>query len=145
MSTILPAITLYQPYASLFLLPAKPWETRPRPCPEKHLGEWVAIHAAASFAPKDWMSETLNEVCVAEFGEEYEAALPRASVIGRVRLGDCVRTEIAARSLKASELATGDFTPGRWAWGKTDVVVFRTPIPAKGNRGWWRFDVGHAA
>lgn len=44
---MIPAITIHQPWATLIAIGAKRWETRSRPAPAKHIGQRIAIHAAA--------------------------------------------------------------------------------------------------
>ena len=40
--------------------------------------------------------------------------------------------------------AYGDYSPGRWAWHLTDVQCLPTPVPARGQQGFWPWDGGTA-
>jgi len=54
----IPAVTLWQPWASLIASGAKPFETRAFPIPARLLGKRVAIHAAARACFTDLDAET---------------------------------------------------------------------------------------
>ena len=135
----LPAITLWQPYASLIFV-AKPWETRKGKLPAKHIGQPIVIHAAAAYAPKWALSDELHELCMDVWGCSYNFTVPRGSVLGVAKFGPCRPTEDVAPELDADALAAGDFSPGRRAWPVLSAIELKRPIPAKGSQGWWRFD-----
>lgn len=137
----LPALTLWQPYASLPFFGHKPWETRTRPYPKGYEGQRIVIHAAAAFAPRGTVGDRLNYLCLRVFGEGYQQTLPRGKALGTIRLTGCYRAEEVRSVLNADEIAAGDFSDGRWAWRWTDPVLFDAPVPCKGWQGWGRFDI----
>jgi hypothetical protein len=68
--------------------------------------------------------------------------LPLGYILATGNLVDCKRIDEAyietmVETLKGSELALGDYTPGRYAWIFEDVTPFSTPIPAIGSQGFW--------
>lgn len=142
---ILPALTLWQPYADLPFEDAKPWETRTKPYPAKYHGKLMVIIAAKAYAPSRAVSDALHDLCMDVYGSGYNTALVRSAALGTVRLTDCRRTEDVAPTLSADELAAGDFSPGRWAWRWEEATRFAQPIPAKGSQGWQFFTLGSAA
>ena len=45
-----------------------------------------------------------------------------------------------------TEILFGDWTPGRYAWELSNVVMLPDPIPAKGKQGLWNWDeIGFAS
>jgi activating signal cointegrator 1 len=125
------AITLYQPYASaLFLrLPdgqrLKAIETRS--WATKHRGT-LAIHAAKTF-PKWAKDFAMAERTLGRIPER----LSFGCIIGIV-------TILAMRRVDRCELVPieklyGDYSPGRWGWLTCDPILFKDPIPWKGQQG----------
>lgn len=138
--TILAAITLWQPYAQLPFVGAKPWETRTRPYPKDYEGKRIVIHAAAAFAPKGVVGERLDAVCRSRFGFDYKHRLTRGAVLGTVLMGECLPVEEVSPHLTDDEIAAGDFSSGRWAWRWTEAELFPRPVVCRGWQGWGRFD-----
>lgn len=136
---IIPALTLWQPWACLIEVGAKPYETRAFPIPRRLLGRRVAIHAAARACFVDLDQDTLDAIGDA-FGRcSWNHWLPR---------GVIVATAILAESIPADKVEPdlfGDYTHGRWAWRLEDVRSVDPHIPAKGRQqiGWdWRVPEG---
>jgi hypothetical protein len=141
----LPAISMWQPYASLMFVWdrergefAKAFETRSHKLPDRLINEWVIIHATAKFAPEESITSALNDLCYDMFGCGYNYSLPRGAAIGRVRFGVPVPTGELAAFQPETEIAAGDWTPGRWAWPVMEAELFAMPVPMKGAQGWWR-------
>ncbi len=157
------ALTLWQPYASLIAIGAKPFETRSYPPPAKLIGQRIAIHAAVKPIQAVWrmLPRAVREaialafaragitdpleflphgavVCTAVLAGAYECDGPlpdRASVaVRRWTSGSEPRRSIAIDPFG------GDYSPGRWAWLLTDVEPLPQPLPAKGKQGWWEWD-----
>lgn len=59
LGTMLPAITLWQPWATLIAAGAKPFEFRSWPAPRRLWGKRVAIHAGARPVRRDELQELL--------------------------------------------------------------------------------------
>jgi hypothetical protein len=136
----IPALTLWQPWASLIAIGAKPYETRSRPPPHRLVGRRIAIHAAARKPRRsDLDSETHRAMCEA-FGSVHRfPTLP---------LGVIVCTAILAEALPVEHVPhdrLGDYSTGRWAWRLEDVRRVDPHVPAKGLQLWgwpWRVPEG---
>ena len=128
----MPALTLWQPWACLVEIGAKPFETRAFPIPRRLIGKRVAIHAAARPCFVDFDQETIDAITDA-FGRcAWNHWLPRGVVVA---------TAILAESIPAGRVPVdpfGDYSPGRWAWRLEDVQSVDPHIPAKGRQqiGW---------
>ena len=61
------------------------------------------------------------------------------AVVGTVEIVDCVPVEKIMDKLTPLEMALGDYSPGRFAWVLENPVMFDTPIPARGQQGWWEW------
>lgn len=158
------AITLWQPYASLIAVGAKPHETRS--WATNYRGP-IAIHASMKTAHElDRM--TSEAICMA-FGWPYEpystdtsAAsrikdLPHGAVIATAMLTECWQvakhtpTAIVLRQsngvgedkipIDAPYLMFGDYDVGRYIWGLADIRALSVPIPTKGKQGIWNWEV----
>jgi activating signal cointegrator 1 len=101
-------MTLWQPWASLIAIGAKPYETRSRPPPTRLIGRRIAIHAAAKrIRVKDFDAETFDAISRA-FGDPCW--------MDTVPLGSVVCTAILAEALPAESIPHspfGDYRPGR--------------------------------
>lgn len=156
------AISLWQPHASLVAFGEKPFETRH--WQTKHRG-LLAIHAAKHedhFNSNEQFTEAFSEVSEKhDWGEWYwpQSEIPNLHFASQVQRGlgavlcvcdllTCVPTEhitgtdkFPARfSRTERHLVFGDFTPGRWAWVLQNVRRFKTPIPATGHQGLWKWE-----
>ena len=86
------AITLWQPFASLWLSPAKVHETRHWPL--KYRG-WLAVHAAKTF--EDSLSLEVSDILARIYGPRWPITLPRGAILGAVKVMACYRTEDVVR------------------------------------------------
>lgn len=146
MGKVMKAITLHQPWASLFAAGLKEYETRS--WPTKHRG-LIAIHAG-----KKWdKSQTDLWVTLRSRFPEIRDAIPDANVpLGAVvcvcRLVDVFKTDFLVDQeafnegmIDDLELAVGNWGEGRYAWQLEVVKVPDYPIPAKGEQGIWNWEV----
>jgi hypothetical protein len=133
------ALSVVQPYASLLVLGAKRFETRP--WHTAYRGP-LAIHAGARFPP------AARALCLRE---PFRTALRRAGlpdcerlplgvVLGTVFLLDCVRVEDLP-DVPEAERALGDFRPGRWAWRVSEPAPWPAPVAARGRLGVFQLPV----
>jgi hypothetical protein len=130
---VLPAITLWQPWASLIALGLKPYETRDWRPPHHLLGQRVAIHAAKRKSVADEISPEIEQAMMTATGTvRWFELLPYGAVVCTAFL----ESAHPASTVPADPF--GDYTPGRWAWHLVDVRPLRPPVPAKGDRryGW---------
>jgi hypothetical protein len=130
---IIPAVTLWQPYACLIEIGAKPYETRSFQPPRRLMGKRIAIHAAArKIRHSDFDDETADAI-----GDAFGHCLWFDSL----PLGVVVCTAILAEAVPAPRVQYdhfGDYRAGRWAWRLDDVRPVKPHVPAKGQQmiGW---------
>ena len=144
------AISLWQPWASLIMLGAKRVETRSWRPPEALIGARVMIHAAKHLDPVAFMEPFASVL------GHHPSSAPRGALLGSVLLEGAWRIDHAADAelvaheyhrldggggrpvfdVEAAkyELAFGDYTVGRWAWGLADVRRLREPISYRGGQ-----------
>jgi activating signal cointegrator 1 len=132
------AISLWQPWASLWLTAAKVHETRH--WPTLYRG-WLVVHAAKRAIDGDTGDSGLEGICCRFFGPDWRATLPRGALLGTVDIVDCVRTEKILRKyretddLLCDDLVCGDFSEGRYGWRRGRFRVFDAPVPYRGQQG----------
>lgn len=130
-------ISMWQPWGSLWLSPAKMHETRHWPI--KHRG-WLGVHAAKKFV-RD-VDAHLEDILDAEFGHHWGLDLPTGALIGVVNIVACKPTEQvyggnAPGDIMCDDFSCGDFTAGRFAWQRGDYRRFERPIPYRGSQGFF--------
>ena len=128
------AITLWQPWATLVAVGAKPFETRSW---STHYRGLLAIHAAKT--GKDiaqYRGRPKIEQALARGGYCFET-LPLGVVVCTARLEDVLPAEMVARQGLADDF--GDYSPGRFAWHLVDVRPLAEPQPATGRQGFWEW------
>lgn len=134
-------ISLWQPWASLWLSDDKVHETRH--WYTSHRGS-LAVHAAKKIVRRRDVTEALDEICVARFGSKWPESLPRGGVIGVVELVNVYSTWCGGMQAIASvnDLACGDWSPGRYAWRRGDLYR-RLPaiIPLVGRQSMFKAEL----
>ena len=158
-------LSILQPWASLVVHGHKRIETRS--WNTKYRGE-LLIHASAKALKYD-NEKGINEMCfngmceLDGFIQNYKELCPRGAIIGKVNLDAILKTEnidvsedvfqqsMLINSDKAKvnsncatisfqEYVFGDYSDGRFGWILSDPVLFKEPIPCKGQLGIWNFD-----
>lgn len=148
----IPAITIWQPWATMILEGMKPYEFRSWPAPRRFVGQRIAIHAGARPVKPAEVRELL-----ARFDHDgaHGQALdvPRASALleswlrGGVRLplSSILCTAILGEPLspKAVRDKLGNDSDRaehfNWAWPLTAIEPFRPFAPARGAQGFWNW------
>ena len=143
------ALSLLQPYASLIALGYKRYETRS--WSTTYRGP-LLIHASAG-KPK-WAREVCKydpiiRQLLARHGLTFDT-LPRGVLLSSCELLEVSRIlhrrgsewgqepqALSPAELSDTELACGDYTPGRFAWQLAQVHLLANPRPAKGALGLW--------
>jgi len=162
--TVMKAITVWQPWASLWACGAKQFETRP--WATKYRGP-IAIHAAAMNPFK--VIQNLNDDTIAAMKASLRTLgllprngdfryLPCGAVIATAELVGCHKMVLhGGRGLSSAstgwletdhgiyepdeqELLFGDWTPGRYAWEIVNIKMLETPVPAKGKQRLWDWE-----
>lgn len=151
-----PALTLWQPWASLIMAGAKPYEFRHWPAPRSVRGKRIAIHAGARkvvmaelralrLKLRDPNNASGLDVAIAlpllERWSQDPLALPLAHVLGTAVLGDPIRAyEIPAFAGSFVNDSDRD-EHANWAWPLSAVEPLMPPEPARGAQGFWSWRV----
>lgn len=135
MTETMKAISLWQPWASLWLSPNKLHETRHWSTPYRGT---LLVHAAKKFV-KDVNSD-LKDVLDDEFGGHWTMDLPSGVLLGAVDLVDCVPTGRIVAGFDWSDAQRidnicGNFDDGRFGWRRGAYWKFRVPIAYRGLQG----------
>jgi hypothetical protein len=146
----LPAITVYQPWASLIAAGAKPYEWRGWPAPRRMIGRRIAIHAGARKALRSEMNLILLDLKFGDAGDTSLIAeialpllrrwysspddLPLSSVLCTAVLGEPIRASDYAQAHGADSDRV-DHT--KWGWPLTAIEVLEPFVPANGMQGFW--------
>ena len=161
------AFTIWQPWASLIMIGAKPYEFRSWKPPAWLVGQRMAIHAGArpvkakevkalvdalngrtSEQPclhKDIALPMLERVLAALskspdtlWGTTEALTLPLSHVLGTVRVGEPKRGDLCA--VEFGEDAGNDSDRAgtfNWGWPMLDISHLEPPRAAKGAQGLW--------
>jgi len=124
----MPAISLWQPWASFIAIGVKPYETRHWRAPSRMIGTRIVIHAAKHPVTAD-DREWWHHIC------GVDKPLP----LGAMVCSALLRAVVLSESVPADDF--GDYAPGRFCWHLTEVRRFVEPIPAKGQQGFWTWQV----
>ncbi len=136
------AITLYQPWATLMAIGAKRIETRSW---ETRYRGLIAIHAGRNESEAlAYYDEPFHKVLL-EAGYHYLAMLPYGAVLAVGKLVNCIETDLICRGsvspFSDQERAFGDYSPGRFGWLISDVRPLSEPIPCRGQRRLWDWEL----
>lgn len=151
----LPALTIWQPWATLIVAGLKPYEFRGYPAPRFVRGHRVAIHAGARPVRKAEVEDLLNRLRTP--GEEWTTALvvepaiklldrvhlspgmlPLSSILGTGILGEPIRADhIPGLDVPVADSDRVDHS--MWGWPLSDIKRFDMPVPARGAQGFWRW------
>jgi activating signal cointegrator 1 len=122
------AISLWQPWASLWLTDSKVHETRHWSTP--HRG-WLAVHATKHIETEVWGA--MEDICCRCFGKSWRAQLPTGAIIGAVDLVGVVRMP-TAKPAHADDFQCGNWEGGRFAWKRAAIVKLNDPILYRGRQ-----------
>src|SRR6185295_476503 len=145
----IPALSLWQPWASLVALGHKHFETRS--WATSYRGP-IAIHAAQRRPSFEGLSIGVQRHIAGLFESEGITALetlPLGSVLCIANLIEVYPTIANPKISKelpptvkkriVLEWNLGDFSPMRYAWHLEVTQVFETPIAARGRQSLWEF------
>lgn len=154
------ALTVYQPWASLIMIGAKPyefrrWDYRTR---ERRLeGQRIVIHASARAVKRAEVEDIIARMEDRLSSLRAELALPLLRRIldaykcqGVVELAAGLGTAILGKPRHVSALFSSPADSDRidhhmWAWPLTDIQPFKAPIPMRGLQGFWEWPMSEAA
>jgi len=135
-TTTIKALTLWQPWASLFAAGVKRHETRDWATPYRGP---IAIHAGLTIdvvgAP--------HALVEAALGRNWRGIVPVGMIVAIGELTACVEGARLAPSLTEADRAAGNFAVGRFAWRIDNLRPLAKPIPATGRQGIWNWQPPH--
>ena len=125
------AISLWQPWASLWLSTCKVHETR-------HWNTYyrgpLIVHAAKRLESN--VGFELDQICQRQFGTNWRVDLPRGALLGILQLIDCVPTKHRV-PVDHTDGICGDFGPGRYMWKRGAFHLWTKPEPWVGRQGFF--------
>ncbi|WEK43629.1 MAG: ASCH domain-containing protein [Candidatus Sphingomonas colombiensis] len=156
------ALTIWQPWASLIIAGAKPYEFRGWRFPRSLIGQRVVIHAAAKKIDRDELNALLTVLALRDRSEDIalaaaetclipdlavpilnaalEGGLPMAAGIGTAVLGEPrIGTEIAADFGVPRANDSNRDEHANWGWPMLDIEVWPEPVPMRGAQGFWNW------
>jgi hypothetical protein len=143
-----PAITVWNPWASLIAAGAKPYEWRGWRPPGRFIGQRIAIHAGTRRVKRDEISELIYDcrsgretslvVALAlpllERWHTSPGSLPLSSVLCTAVLGEPINAPDYAASIGMDSNRV-DHT--KFGWPLTEIEVVEPFVPARGRQGFW--------
>jgi hypothetical protein len=136
------ALSLWQPWASLWCSDAKEHETRDW---ELHHRGWLLVHAAKTREGFDDVDGHLDGIISDRFGSNWRLDLPRGMIIGAVDVIDVQATSVILKhygkmagmvdSKEWTDLQCGNFGPRRYGFLRREFKRFAQPIPYRGQQG----------
>ncbi len=159
------ALSMWQPWASLFVHGEKTIETRSWRVGKPTWDEYVigaksetpvenccaikpfrlAIHAAqrwtGALRRTCWL-EPFSSALLRIYGAGdvwVGDRLPKGAILGTVEIYEFIPLSGSWHDLK--ELRFGDFAKGRWGWHARDFQPFKNPVPAIGRQGLFNIDL----
>jgi hypothetical protein len=159
------ALTIYQPWASLIMAGAKPYEFRGWRPPASMIGQRIVIHASAKKIAREEACNLFHFLFNRDFSEDYAIAaaqtclhdtkavpilarflqpahdpLPMASgigtaIIGAPKLGTTIAEEFGVPRANDSDRDEH----ANWGWPMLDIEIWPEPIPMRGKQGLWNW------
>lgn len=151
------ALTVWQPWATLIAIGAKPYEFRGWPAPKRLHNTRIAIHAGARPMKRHELEDL---VIMMRRGRTEGTAmridlalpllercllsghkLPLSSVICTAVLGEPRRCTDMAEALQAD---SDRIDHHMWAWPMLSIQAVEPVAPARGAQGFWKWSGGNA-
>lgn len=156
------AITIWQPWATLILEGAKPFEFRSWYAPKSFIGQRIAIHAGARKVVRQEIQDLLLSLRGGPFirpclhREKAEPILEKAlTAPGSLPLSAVLCTAILGEPKRGDKVAMEDFDihpddvedandsdrsgTFNWGWPLTEIEALVPPRPARGAQGFWNW------
>lgn len=137
----LPAITLYQLWASLIAWEEKQIETRAWYPHSLQAGQTIAIHAGKTIDPISWVDIKFIDTCKRHGVNNPKKELPRGFILCLCQFQGAYKTEYLKGRISSDEAYFGNYAAGRWGWKLKTFHVFDTPIRCQGQMGVWSWRV----
>ncbi len=130
------AITLYEPWASLFG-PMNEKEFETRSWPTDYRG-WLAVHASKNAEYLYLCTQEPFRSVLAKRGlRPGDLKKHLGCILAVGKLVDCMPTRNVRSQLTPQEAALGDFSNGRYAWKRGLMIPLPEPIPVRGMQRLW--------
>jgi len=155
------AITIWQPWATLIVAGAKPYEFRGWPAPRFVREQRIAIHAGVRpvkvaeirallirLRAADAWSTALRPEIATPLLERWSlspTALPLGAILGTAVLGQSVRSSEIIHEFGGPVNDSDRDEHSNWAWPLTDIQAFEPYRPARGAQGFWNWTPGEPA
>jgi hypothetical protein len=133
-------ISLRQPWAYLFAIGAKKFETRDWQPRQYTKGE-LFVHASDKIDFSDLELCYQNEHFKKFIPDPSSGILVQGAIIGKVNLVEVVTTESIRDVISKQERDFGNYMDGRFAWRCEDAVLFPNPIKVKGKLSIWDYEL----
>jgi hypothetical protein len=156
------ALTIWQPWASLIIAGAKPYEFRGWRAPRSIIGQRIVIHAAAKKIDRAEVYALFNALAFRERSEDHrheaaatclvpeiampvlnkwiEGDLPMACGIGTAFVGEPrIGTDIAEEFGVPRANDSDRDQHANWGWPMLEVEVWPQPVPMRGAQGFWNW------
>lgn len=143
------ALTIWQPWASLIMIGAKPFEFRRWFAPAAIVGQRIVIHAGARPVKLDEVRGLILNCQRGGTGTglHIDFALPFLERLlsrnGQDVLGHGLGTAVLGRPRRATEIFSGKVADSDRidhhivAWPLTEIEPFTPPVPRRGAQGFW--------
>jgi hypothetical protein len=154
------AVTIWQPWASLIMAGAKPYEFRGWRPPASLIGQRIVIHAASRKIDRDELNDLLMILSLRDRSDEIarraaetclrpEQAIPVLNMAfeGQVPMSAGLGTAIIGEPLSGIEIAEEFGVPrandsdrdehANWGWPMLDIDPWPEPVPMRGKQGLW--------
>lgn len=159
------ALTVWQPWASLIIAGAKPYEFRGWRAPRSLIGQRIVIHAAARKIDRELVCDLYNVLFyrgasteIAQAAAEtclipepalpilgraffpFREVLPMACGIGTAVLGEPRNGLEIAEEFGVPRANDSDRDEhANWGWPMLEIEQWDEPIPMKGAQGFWNW------
>lgn len=149
------ALTIYQPWASLIMAGAKPFEFRQWDYSERYprlIDQRIVIHASARTMRSEELLDIIERIDagVSSLKDEIARpiverllALPSIQVKTALPLAHGLGTAIIGRARRVDGLFKGPDSDRvhqhMFAWPLTSIEPFMPPIPMRGAQGFWNW------
>ena len=148
------ALTLWQPWASLIMIGAKPYEFRKWDYRDRYSylqGQRIVIHAGARAIRPAEVEDIVARMQDRISSLRAEIAMPLLERLraayrcnGVIEISCGLGTAILGTPKSVSSLFSSPADSARidhhmWAWPLTDIQRFDSPVPMKGHQGFWNW------
>lgn len=153
-----PALTIWQPWATLIVMGAKPYEFRGWPAPLAYRGKRIGVHAGARpvrrsevvdlvmrlRSPEAWTTCLRPEIAlpILEKVLTSPGILPLAHMLGTAELGEPIRAHEIVGEFGGVLNDSDRAEHSNFAWPLTGILPLEPPVPARGAQGFWPWSPG---